>query len=175
VRFVHSSLGLELDFSHETLPLLDHYMVGARAELEARPEALPLVAQSLGAYFGQVLAVEFSGFWRASQPDAHTWMLCMQPVFLAVNPVGVAYDVLTRGGRHDGPSPALRVAREDEAFVADRLRALPEENEEDYYGFSTRFDGIAAVVEALRGQMIDGGQEDVTFESADYAEVFELG
>jgi hypothetical protein len=175
VRFVHSSIGLELDFSHETLPLLDHYTIGARGELEARPEALSLVAQSLGAYFGQVLAVEFTGFWRASQQDSHSWLLCLQPVFLAINPVGVAYDVLTRGGRHDGPSPQLRVAREDEQFVADRLRSLPEENEDDYYGFATRFDALAAVVEALRGQMIDGGQEDVTFESSDYGDTFEQG
>lgn len=172
LRFVHAALGFELDFSHETLPLLDHYLVEAREQIAARPEAAPLVAQSLGAYFGQVLAVELSGFWRAPGPDPHAWLLCLQPVFLAVNPIGISYDVLFSGARHDGPSAELRVGRADREFVEQRLQALPPEREEDYYTFATRFDALHIVADALAGQMQIHGLEDISFEMSDYLDEF---
>ena len=174
VRFVHASVGFELDFTHETLPLLDHYLVGARAEMEARPEAVPLLAQSMGAYFGQVLAAELTGFWRVPTVDPHHWLVCLQPVFVAVNPVGVSYDLLFRGGRHDGPSPALLLARQDREIVESRLNGLPLEQEDDYFSFGTRFDAINIAVEALAGQMHEAGLQDVTFDAGDYVEEFDL-
>ncbi len=174
VRFVHAAVGFELDFTHETLPLLDHYVVGARAEMSSRPEAVPLLAQSMGAYFGQVLAAELTGFWRVTSTDAHQWLLCLQPVFLAINPVGVAYDILFMDRRHDGPSPELMLARQDRDLVERRLAALPEETQEDYYSFGTRFDAINIAVEALAGQMHDGGLQDITFELGDYVDEFDL-
>lgn len=172
VRFVYAAVGFELDFSHETLPLLDHYLLEAREQIASRPEAAPLVAQSLGAYFGQVLAAELSGFWRVPGPDSHAWLLCLQPVFLAVNPIGIGYDVLFAGARHDGPSPELRVARADREFVEQRLEALPPEQEQDYYTFATRFDALHVVADALAGQMQSQGLEDVSFELADYQDEF---
>jgi hypothetical protein len=169
---VYSSVGIELDFTHETLPLLDHYLVGARAEMPSRPEALPLLAESMGAYFGHVVANHLTGFWRAQSADPHSWLLCMQPVFLAINPVAVGYDVLTQGGRHGGPASEFLLAKADRVFVEARLAALPEEHPDDYYTFSTRFDALYIVSEALRGQMADDGHLDVSFESSDYADEF---
>jgi hypothetical protein len=171
-RFVRAAVGIEPDFSHETLPLVDHYLVKARSEVAQRPEVAPLIAQALGAYFGQVIALEFAGFWRASSPDSHHWLLCLQSVFLAVNPVGVAYEVLYLGDAHSGPSGELRLAREDRELVEARLAALPEVREEEFYSFSARFDVLSIAVEALRGQMIAGGQEDVFFETGDYEDEF---
>ncbi len=174
VRFVRAAVGFELDFTHETLPLLDHYLVGARSEVSSRPEAVPLLAHSMGAYFGQVLAAELTGFWRAPGADVHEWLLCLQPVFVAINPVGVSYDVLFKGGRHDGPSPELMLARQDREFVERRLASLPDETEDDYFSFGTRFDAINIAAEALAGQMHDSGLQDVTFEAGDYVDEFDL-
>lgn len=174
VQFVKAALGLELDFSHETLPILDHYARGAHAEITTRPEATPLVAQAMGAYFGQVLAAELSGLWRVVDADPNGWLLCLQPVFLAINPIGVGYDVLHQSSDHLGPSSELRLARTDREMVEARLAALPETNEEDYFSFSTRFDAIQIATEALRGQMSEDGLEDVAFDTQDYVDEFGL-
>ena len=174
VQFVQAALGLELDFSHETLPILDHYARLGRAQIETRPEALALLAQSCGAYFGQVLAAELSGFWRLSESDPNRWLMCLSPVFLALNPVGVAYDVLCLGTGHPGPSSELKLAGTDRPLVEARLSALPETSEEDYFSFSTRFDAVQIAFDALRAHMISGGQEDVTFEAQDYVDEFDL-
>lgn len=172
VRFVHAAIGLELDFSHETLPLLDHYLAQARGDVERRPEVTPLVAQAMGAYFGQVVAGELTGFWRARGVDSHSWLICLQPVFLAVHPIGVSYDVLFRGQAHPGPSAELLLARDELPLVESRLASLPPEDEESYYTFSTRFDVLNIAAEALAGQMHDAGLEDVTFELGDYEDEF---
>lgn len=174
VQFVQASLGVELDFTHETLPILDHYARIGRGEIEKRPEALALLAQSAGAYFGQVLAAELQGFWRIEEADPNRWLLCLSPVFLAINPVGVAYDVFCLGTGHPGPSSELRLAAPDRELVQARLDALPQTSEEDYFSFSTRFDAVQIAFDALRAHMIAGGQEEVTFEAQDYVDEFDL-
>ncbi len=171
-RFVRATTGVDLDLSHETLPLLDHYMLAAREQIKERPEAEPLIAQAAGAYFGQVLALEFGGFWRAQETDVHRWMLWMQPVFLALNPIGVGYDVLKGSTTHSGPSSELRLPRDERELVSRRLEALPEVSERDFFTFATRFDGIQVAVEALRSQMVDAGLTDVSFELDDYLSEF---
>jgi hypothetical protein len=173
VRFVHASVGVELDFTSDTLPLLDHYAAVAREDLKGRPEAWPLLAQSMGAYFGQVVAAELTGFWRAVESNPDRWLLCLQPVFLAINPVGIAHEIIAASDKHDGPSAEFRLAREDRELVASRLASLPEVPDTDYYTFSTRFDAIQIVAAALKEQMHEGGIEDVTFDLSDYQD--ELG
>jgi hypothetical protein len=174
VQFVQAALGIELDFSNETLPLLDHYARGAREQLQTRPEALALLAHTTGAYFGQVVASELTGSWRVVNEDPNGWLLCLQPVFLAFNPIGVAYDVLTFSTAHAGPASQLRLLPPDAEMVQARLLALPETSEDDYYTFSTRFDTLQITFEALRAQMSEGGQADVNFEVQDYVDEFDL-
>src|SRR5690606_19139879 len=107
VRFVHAATGIELDFSHETLPVLDHYAAGARAGAAERPETIPLLTEAMGAYFGQVLTNELGALWRASSPDTHNWLVFGQNAFIAINPVGVAYDALLGTNQHAGPSSEI--------------------------------------------------------------------
>lgn len=172
MRFVRAAVGIDLDFTQETLPILDHYVRQARAEVAQRPEAWVLLAQTLGAYFGQVLAAEFGGFWRAAEQDPEAWLLCLSPVFMALNPVGIAYEVLAASASHPGPPSELKLAREDREFVEARLAAVPPVSEEEFYSFSGRFDALSVAFEALRAQMHAGGQEDVTFELGDYEDEF---
>src|SRR5690606_2047565 len=171
-RFVRATTGVDLGFGHETLPLLDHYLFAARVEIKERPEAERFIAPAAGASFGQVCSLEFGGFWRAQETDVHRWMLWMQPVFLALNPIGVGYDVLRGGTTHSGPSSELRLARDERELVTRRLEALPEVSERDYFTFATRFDGIQVAVEALRSQMVEAGLDDVSFELDDYLSEF---
>ncbi len=174
IRFVHGAVGVQLDFTHETLPVLDHYLRNARAEVQQRPEAAELLTQSLGAYFGMVLAAGFGGQWRAPSSDVHEWFLYLQPVFLAVNPIGVASDVLFEGGRHDGPSGELRVAASERALIAERLESMPPLPEDEYYTFVARFEAFQVCFDTLRAEMEHGGLGDVTFELGDYLDEFDL-
>lgn len=168
VRFVQAKFGIELDFTHETLPLLDHYAREAREEVKNRPEATTLLVDAMGAYLGQVLALEFGGMWKVEGTDPHAWRVCLQSAFISVNPVGVAYDVLHGGQNHAGPSSELGLAPEDKALVEGRLAALPPVSEDEFFTFSARYDVFHIAFEALRNQMQNDGLDDVWFELGDY-------
>jgi hypothetical protein len=168
VRFVHASVGAELDLTHETLPILDHYIRLSRVELATRPEAADLIAQAAGTYFGQVLAIEYGGLWRVNTPDVHTWRLYFQPFFLALNPIGVAYEMLFQSDHHSGPSSAPLFARDEAPLVEARLAALPEVDEDEYFTFSMRYDVLQLAIETLRAAQADADLEDVTYEWGDY-------
>ena len=59
VRYVHDSLGFALDFTRETLPVLDHYL--RQSVRGARDEAVDLMARVAGAYFGEVVRRSLPG------------------------------------------------------------------------------------------------------------------
>ena len=129
---------------------------------------MPLVTRAVGAYFGEVVRRRFGGFWLVPDADVHHWRVCASPVFLSLNPVGAAHDALAGAGDHDGPSAQLYLAPEDRELVDRRLAGLPPVSEPDYFLLSTRFEVVEIAVDALRGQMIAAGREDITFELADY-------
>ncbi len=168
--YVRRAVGTDLDGSIETMPLVDHYIGIVRQTLEGRPEMLPLVARSLAAYVGELVRGTFGGFWHVPNEDAHEWLVCLSPVYLAVSPLGIVYDAIHEGDNHDGPSSHLRVAREDRALVQERLAIVPPVPEPEYHLISTRLEAIEIAVEVLRTAMKEGGQEDVFFELEDYSD-----
>ena len=168
VRFVKDTVGIDLDFSSDTLPLVDHYLATVRADLDERHEAAPLILRSVGAYFGEVVRRHIEGFWIVPNEDAHLWRVCSSRAFLSVNPLGAAYDALYDGKEHDGPPSALHLDKPDEQFVNARLEALPDVNEADYHRLSVRFEVIEIAIGALRDR--DGADGEVTFEADDYIE-----
>jgi hypothetical protein len=173
VQYVQAALGVELDGTSDTLPVLDHYIISARAELVERPELESLVVRSAGAYFGIVLATDFDGFWRIPSPDIYDWLLCLHPVYMAVNPIGIAFDALKGHSQHPGPSSQLLLGREERAVVSPRLEALPPIAEDDYFRLSTRYDAFEVAYAALRERMVDEGQSDILFQPEDYDELVE--
>lgn len=167
-EYVRRALGVELDGTADTLPVLDHYLSLVRGTLEERPELVPLLTRAVGAYFGEVVRRTIGGFWLLPDADVHHWRVCLAPVFLSLDPVGGAYDALYGTSDHDGPSAEIHLAPEDREPVEQRLAALPPVGEDEYFLLSTRLEVVEIATEALRGQMIAGGQEDVVFEPADY-------
>jgi hypothetical protein len=166
--YVRGAVGVELDFTADTLPLLDHYVAGVRETLAGRDEIGGLVARVVGAYFGEVLRRTFGGFWRAPSSSLHDWAFCARSVFLSVNPAGVAYDALFAGTEHDGPRSQLRVAPEYREAVSARLASLPPVPEDEFYLLSTRLEAVEVAVEALRAEMVAAGYDETEFEPADY-------
>lgn len=168
VEYVARSVGMVLDFTPETLSVLDHYARTARAELERNPALGPLVAPAMGAYFGEVVRARFEGFWRLPSPNQHDWSVCSTLVFLAINPIGVGYDALYGGEDHAGPRSNLRVAPEDREYLDRRLQTLPPAPEGDYFLFTTRFEVIEIATEALSAKMEQEGYGGTRYTVEDY-------
>ncbi len=166
--YVRRALKMELDFTPETLPLLDHYAALSRETIRERPELEPLIARAAGAYFGEVVRARLGGFWRVPTMNVHDWAICSGVVFLWFNPIGIAYDALFSGTEHDGPRSLLRVSPEDHEFLAQRLASLPPLPEDEYFLFSSRFEAIEVAIEALHARLVDGGYEGTEFTLEDY-------
>jgi hypothetical protein len=130
VRFVEKAVGVKLDYEPETLSLLDHYLLGARAAAAERPAAGELVAHAAGAYFGEVVRRRYASWWRFDGDDPSGWRIELQPVYLSFRPVQLVADAIFREQAVDkaAKSPSAAVteaagaasdARADEAAGAD--------------------------------------------------------
>jgi len=169
LEYVRRALGFELDFTAETLPVLDHYVTTVRETLTERPEIAGLVARAAGAYFGEVVRTVIPGFWRIPSPNVHDFQLCARLAFLWVNPVGIAYDALYGGSDHDGPRSMLRCAPEDREFLERRLATLPPVPEDQYYLFTTRLEVLEVANEALHARLEEQGYGESELTDEDYA------
>jgi len=167
-QYVVRALGFQLDYSTETLPVLDQYVLDVRASVEARPDLLPLLAHAVGAYFGEVTCRALAGFWRAASPNVVDWQVCLTHVFLWLNPIGVAYDAIAGHADHGGPSSQLRVSLEDREFVRARLARLEEVDEDQYFRLSTRIETLEVVIDALARRMEESGYAGTEFDLTDY-------
>ncbi|MBN2192784.1 MAG: hypothetical protein JW751_08190 [Polyangiaceae bacterium] len=169
-EYVWRVVGIAVDGTPETLPLVDHYVELVRAEREKRPEILDLVVVALGAYFGEVLRRQIGGFWHLPSADVFRWRVCSRRVLVAVNPVGVAYDVLYQGAEHDGPSAEVELSTADRNRVAPRLAALPGVTEREYYLLSTRVEVIEIIIDALSA-FHAGNEADFDLDWEDFADL----
>lgn len=170
-EYVVRALGVELDYTPETLPLLDHYIRQASENVRERPELSELLTRSVGAYFGEVVRRALPCFWRLPSSDARDWQLCCEEVFLAFNPTAFAWDALFESSDHDGPSSELVLDREDSEALEKRLAALPPVSEAEYWLLSTRFEVIEMAADQARLGLERAGLENVSYGPADYEPV----
>ncbi len=169
LEYVRRALAFELDFTAETLPVLDHYVTGVRETLTERPELAPLVARATGAYFGEVVRTVVPGFWRIPSANVHDWQLCCRLAYLWVNPVGIAYDALYGTSEHEGPRSILRSSPEDRPYLERRLETLPPVPEDQFFLFTTRLEVIEVANEALHARQEEQGYGDTELDEQDYA------
>jgi hypothetical protein len=167
-QFVQRTLGVELDYDAETLPVLDAYLRMAGSPVRDRPEAEPLVALTVAAYFGEVVRRRIDGLWRQRPSLEDEWQLCARRTFLSMSPLGIVLECLARGAEHPGPSAELALAQEDRRIAEARLAVFPPVRDEEYYLLSTRLEMIEVVYEALRERMKAEGREALVYDEADY-------
>ena len=153
VDYVKRSLGVELDFSQDTLPLLDHYLREAVADArrEGRDVSVlgPLVPVA-GAYFGEVVGHQFgSVHFHAPGEDYANYRVEFRDCFLHFNPLGIAHEVLLAA---DAPGWHAHFATLDEAqpVVEQSLASGLALSERDYYSFSVRYETLEQLVAVLR-------------------------
>ncbi|MEO8877732.1 MAG: hypothetical protein ABI461_19215 [Polyangiaceae bacterium] len=176
VRFVATKYKIALDFTPDTLSLVDQYARDAREEstpsaaedpenAEVRiARAMPIVEGAIGAYLGEVIRRAHGGIWDAvGEPE--TWRVLMTHVYLGFNPIAMAREALTL--EHDARAALVTDPAQREALEA-RLAALGQVDDTEYFAPTTRFDVIEIAVEALAAQARISGVADVRFTREDY-------
>jgi hypothetical protein len=166
VRYVGSKYKVGLDFTEDTLSLVDQYAKDARAEITVRPESAALLAAAIGAYLGEVIRRRFGGYWRA-EGDHETWRVLLSRVYLSFNPIGMALEALT-GEDVEGWNAHFELDPGERELVDARLAALPPVEEEEFFMPTTRMEVVHVVYEAIRAHMRDNGNADVRFGPEDY-------
>ena len=169
VRYVERSLGVKLDFTAETLPLLDHYLAEAQKALVAQSEAdanaakttLPLLVHTAGAYFGEIVRRRYPSWWRIEGSDPMTFRIELETAYLALSPMLFMYEALARGLALRGDEAVFEAAQiemdeEDQKDAAARLADL-EVDDEEYYAPSTRLEAIDVCVETIRSRRLAAG------------------
>jgi hypothetical protein len=166
VRFVASRYEVALDFTVETLPVVDQYIRDARKEIAARPESVALLTASIGAYVGEVMRRRFGAFWF-SDGDYPGWRLYFTRVYLACNPLGMTLEALSPE-EAEGWHAHFEIDPGDSEVVASRLSVFPEVDADVFSLPSTRLEALTVVVEALRTHMEQNNTADVRFGPEDY-------
>lgn len=163
IASVNATVGIELDFTPETLPILDHY---AKEVLDTpEDELLALTAPLCGAYFGEVVRRRFEAVrWHAPADEHALWRIEFERVFLYFNPIGVALDVILET---NGPyASELLFDPKDEKLIESALSVYNDVRETDYFTFSVRLEALEQVVLTMGAATKDKSR---TFGSVDYA------
>jgi len=166
VRFVAAKYGVMLDFTPETLSLVDQWVRDARGEIVAKPQTLDLAQGAAGAYLGEVVRRAFGGSWFA-EGEQDGWRVDLSRVFLTFNPVGMMREALLLEPQ-EGWHAHLETDPAEREELDRRLAALPQVEDEEYFAPTTRFDVVHIAYEALRAHMRAAGLEDVRFGPDDY-------
>lgn len=147
VRFVKDAIGIDLDYTGDTLPVLDHY-IRSRLEVSA-DEILALLAPTTGAYFGEVVRRGIGGArWHTAGEAYPSYRLEFEPFFLSFNPIGIAVEVITRIDAGDW-NAHFSVLDDARTTVEQALQVNPAVEEDDYYTFSVRYEVLQQVAELL--------------------------
>lgn len=149
VRYVREALQLTLDYSPETLPILDHYL-RERAS-GAEEGVIELLAPTAGAYFGEVVRRHVAGArWHCPDDEYPAYRIEFEPFFLAFNPIGVALEVLYA---QDVPGwgAHFQLLDDGRARVMAALEQNPEVRPRDYYTLSMRYEVLEQVTALLTG------------------------
>lgn len=148
IEYVHRSTGMTLDFTPETLPVLDHYVREARSEVGAKPELVEVIGAAVGAYLGEVARREVPLHWFAPPGEHRRWRVELEDVFLSFNPIGAAVEALFLDAA-EGWGAHFRMRPEDERKAEAALAVLPEVDEDEYYAPSSRLEALQIVVDAI--------------------------
>lgn len=151
VRFVQQALNLPLDYTPETLPILDHYVRerGQSGDGRGREEISELLAPATGAYFGEV-ARRTMGYvrWHCPGEEYELFRLELEPFFLTFNPIGVAVEIVGKG-QVAGPGAHFEVLDEAREMLKETLNKHSRVPTEDYYTFTMRYEVLEQVAEVL--------------------------
>lgn len=152
IKYVETSTGVVLDFSLETLPLLDHYLLQARNPVTQRPEARELISVVAGCYFGEVIRRRHPFHWNTEAPEPLLWRLDWDAGPVAVFPVALAR-VAIEGASSEAKLEVFRFERAHQDLIAARLARLPDVPEDEYTTPSTRLEVLDIALDTITGTL----------------------
>jgi len=168
VNYVRQAVGVELDYTSDTLPVLDHYLDQSRALVDKSPGLRDLLEPSAGVYFGELLRRRFDAHWYLPGPDPRRWRVVCRHVLLAIDPVGMAAAACDDPISLESQPMYLGLVPADRDHVIRRLSEAPPVPASDFCLLSTRMEAIDITVETLRGLMQLEDRGEVEFELDDY-------
>jgi hypothetical protein len=170
---VRQVVGVDLDFTQDTLPLLDHYAGQTGA---SRDEITGLVAPMCGAYFGEVLRRTLGpAHWDIPENgEPSEYRLQFERIFLELNPLGMALEAVTKAPSQ-GWGSHLEVRPADRGLVTSAVDLLGDVREDDFYRFGVRYEVVEQAVQALLRKSEAPGEPTASFGPEDYARVRQGG
>jgi hypothetical protein len=147
VDFVRRALSLTLDYTAETLPLLDHYLSSVPHD---QPDTVRLVAATAGAYFGEVARRTLGGSWEDREDQSPIdWKLRLTGD-VTFTPGGMAALAILQA-ESEGVDGETDVPGEARGRVEDALNARGRVGEDEFYSLSGRLEVLMLVVDTVVG------------------------
>lgn len=151
-RLVKEKLAFELDFTPETLPVLDHYLIELRDDGTPDEKVASLVGPCVGAYFGEVVRRTLPGLrWHAPPDDYKAWRLEGLDLFVCFNPVGAALEAMFGEAIPDW-NAHITLLPEDREPVEESLAATGGVREDDYHRLAVRYEVLDQTMAVLSGR-----------------------
>ena len=158
VAHVRYRFNLELDYTEDTLSVLDHFVravvkeEGGGASLPPghakRNQLIHLLAPTIGAYFGEVLCRVFVCHWSLESEDPAEWLIQFDDVPLWLNPAGAAAEALMEQSVDDW-NGSVATSPEETGALTERLAAAPPVAEDEFFNVATRFEVLQIAHEYL--------------------------
>jgi hypothetical protein len=142
VEFVRRAIGIALDYTPETLPVLDHYLQGVPDD---NVETVALVAATAGAYFGEVARRVLGGEWSATEGPPTEWELVVAGS-LRLAPGAFAREAILT---EDTGEAVYDVPDGDREAVEDALEAKGPVAEDEYYSLCGRLETMQLIADVL--------------------------
>ena len=149
VDYVRRALGMELEYDSETLPVLDHYL---RTSPGAQPATLQLLAQTSGAYFGEVVRRRLGGRWDLTGGAAAPSWRVVLPSGLSFAPAALVASAILQADADDVDEDfdsALDAPAKMRPFVELALERMADVTVECYYSLCGRLDTLEHLQEVL--------------------------
>jgi hypothetical protein len=147
VEFVRRAVGIVLDYTPETLPVLDHYLGGVP---EDQLETVALVSATAGAYFGEVARRLLGGEWDEAGGE---WELLL-PGGLRLSPSALAREAIIET---DTGEATYDVPQDDREAVEDALEGRGPVPEDEYYSLCGRLETLQLIEDVLAARRLAQG------------------
>jgi hypothetical protein len=145
VDFVRRALSIALDYTAETLPLLDHYLATVPRD---QPETVRLIATTAGAYFGEVVRRTLGGSWDDRDDQAPIdWTLELSGG-VSITPGGLAALAILQA-ETEGVDGEIDVPRGARDLVEQALASRGRVAEDEFYSLSGRLEILMFIVDLV--------------------------
>ncbi|MEM9494355.1 MAG: hypothetical protein AAGC55_34735 [Myxococcota bacterium] len=145
VRYVHAAVGMELDYTSDTLPVVDHYLRGVATDQSA---TLELVIITAGAYFGEVVRRRLGGRWELDHDQPTDWRLVL-PCSLSFSPAGTVAAAIASSDDIEQFDARLEVPGKMRPHLEAAMGRMSQVTEEEYYSLCGRLDTMEHLQEVL--------------------------